>query len=116
MFERLSAFVVDPSDIARGLNSDYGISDNDWNNPNAVEAYEVLNTLSSEQSYGDNCYVSVYIGNSEIEDAINQYKRAVDEDWASEDVHYYSIRMRALKWLRNHIPLTDDRILLEVDY
>lgn len=116
MFNKISAFVVDPDDIARGLNSEYGISEDDWNNPNAVEGYEVLNILSSEQNYGCSCYVSVYIGNTEVENAIDEYKRAVDEDWSSDEVHYYAIRMRALKWLRNHIPLTDDRILLEVDY
>lgn len=113
MFERINAFIIDPDDIARGLNSDYGISEDSGN---AVEGYEILNALSSEQSYGCSCYVSVYIGKSELDDAVEMYNRALDENWSKEDIDYYAIRMRALNWLRNHIPLTDDRVLLEVDY
>lgn len=114
MFERISAYAVDPDDIARGLNSDYGVDEHDWQDPRRVEGYDILNALSSEQSYGCNCYVSIYIGKSELDDAVEMYNRAIDEMW--EEVDYYAVRMRALNWLRTHIPLTEDRVLLAVDY
>jgi len=114
MFKRLSAFVVNPDCIARGLNEDYGIVNNNQENSQYLEGYDVLNSLVAEQEYGSSCYVPVFISIPDLNDAVEMYNRALDEGW--DNIDCYAIRMRALNWLRNHVPLNEDIVLLEVEY
>ena len=111
MFEFVTRYVIEPEDIADGLNGDWGLTDpkdSRW-----VEPCDILDAISDYQCYGSNCYIDICFD----EEAINWAKKDVEyhNDNDIENTHVH-LRLRVLNWLRYHIPQPHGKCLLKIDY
>lgn len=114
MFTRKNILSISCSDLADSFNSNFGVKRNDFHNPNYVDGCDILNALSCEQEYGSRCFIEISISQDDINEAIEEYKNtALDDPFFINDI---ALRMRALSWLREHVPLGEDSILLEINY
>ena len=111
MFEFVTRYVVEPEDIANGLNRDLGLTNS--KDPHWVESDDILEAISDYQEYGSNCYIDICFDEESI-------------TWAEKDVEYHNnndienpqvhLRLRVLNWLRYHIPQPHGKCLLKIDY
>lgn len=113
MFTRKNILSISCPDLASSLNDNYGIKRNDYHNPNYVDGCDILNALSCEQEYGSRCFIEISISQNDINEAIEEYRNANLDDPFINDI---ALRMRALSWLREHVPLDENSVLLEINY
>ena len=90
--------------VEDAVNASYGTTD--WRDPMKVD---FMDDLLCEQEYGTDCYVNLYIGEKEIEDARDFLLSEHSDD---RDVRRY----RLLKYLRENISSEIDHLIVEVSY
>ena len=111
MLDCVTICILEPEDIAEGLNDEWGLTDS--KDPRWIDSCDILEAISDYQNFGCNCYISVSFDKTSI-------------DWAKRDVEYHNdrgldtsvvcLRLRVLNWLRGQIPSCYTNCLLKIDY
>ena len=114
MFTRKNILSISCSDLADSINNIFGIKKNDYDNPNYISSSDILNAFSCKQECDSKYFMEISISKNKINDVIEEYHNAIFIDKSS--MRNIALRMRAISWLREHVPLDENSVLLEVDY
>ena len=111
MLDCVTICILEPEDIAEGLNDEWGLTDP--KDPRWVDACDILEAISNYQEYGSNCYITVAFDEKTIETA----KAGIElYNTHNIDTTEMCLRLRALNWLRGQIPSCYTNCLLKIDY
>ena len=113
MFTRKNILSISCSDLADSINNIFGIKKNDYDNPNYISSSDILNAFSCKQECDLKYFVEISISKNKINDVIEEYHNAIFIDKSS--MRNIALRMRILRWLRDHVPPNEDSILLEIN-